>query len=466
MLFGLLLAERPPGRDADHGGREKCGLAPARLGLLVLAAVSLAACGSLNPFGEKEKERLPGERFSVLQLEQALDPDPRIADLSVELPRPQTNADWPQPGGYASHAMHHLSLPADPKAAWEISIGKGSSSERRLLAQPVVAGGRLFTMAADGEVRAFDAKTGAQIWEADVLPKEEEEGELGGGLAYAGGRLFVTTGSAQVLALDAAKGREIWRTSVSAPIRSGPTVANGRVFAVTVSNELHALSVDAGKKLWSHAGIAETAAILGGASPAVERDIVIVPHSSGEIFALRAQNGRPLWSDGLTSVRRSNAAATLSDIRGHPVIDRDWVFAVSHSGRMAAIDIRTGARVWDLDIGALQTPWVAGDYVYVLTTNGLLVCVRRQTGRVRWVVELDRYVDKDDSGDPVIWVGPVLASDRLIVAGSHGEALSVSPYTGEVKGWIKLSDGVLIAPVVADNTLFLLAKDGDLTAMR
>jgi outer membrane protein assembly factor BamB len=155
--------------------------------------------------------------------------------------------------------------------------------------------------------------------------------------------------------------------------------------------------------------------------------------------------------------------ATLSDIRGHPVIDRGVVFAISHSGQMVAIDLRSGVRVWDLDIGALQTPWVAGDYVYVVTTKGWIVCVMRESGRIRWVVNLERFADEDEN---VIWAGPVLAGDRLIVAGSHGEALSISPYTGEVIGWIPLSDGVQIAPVVADNTLFFLDEDGSLAAKR
>ncbi len=426
----------------------------------------LAGCESLNPFSPKEDPPLPGERLSVLNIDESLRPDPRISDLAVTLPRPQTNPDWPQPGGYPDHAMQHLTLPESLSDAWEVSIGAGSGSERRLLAQPVVAGGKVFAMDASGKVSAFDAADGSRLWSVDVLPEDEQDGDLGGGVAFADGRLYVTTGAAQILALDANEGSEIWRTAVSGPMRSGPTVAEGRVFAVTVENKLVALSASDGRRLWTHSGIAETAGILGGASPAVARGIVVVPHSSGEIFALRAENGRPLWSEGLASVRRVNAVATLSDIRGHPVIDRGVVFAVSHGGRMVAIDLRSGARLWDLDIGALQTPWVAGDYVYVVTTKGWIACVMRESGRIRWVVDLARFVDEDDSEDGVLWAGPVLAGDRLIVAGSHGEALSVSPYTGEVTGWIRLSDGVQIPPVVADNTLYFLDEDGSLAAKR
>jgi len=429
-------------------------------------ALLAAACESLNPFAPEKEEPLPGERLSVLKIDQGLRPDPRITDLAVELPRPQVNADWPQPGGYPDHAMHHLELGDVPKKAWDTSIGSGSSSSRRLMAQPIVAEGKVFAMDARGRVSAIDAERGQRLWRVETVPDEEDEGELGGGIAYSEGVVFATTGSAEVVALDAASGEEKWRSHLTAPMRSGPTVSEGRVFAVNVENELNALDAKDGHKLWSHVGIAEIAGILGGASPAVDHGIVVAAHSSGEVFALRAENGRPLWSDGLASIQRVNAAATLSDIRGHPVIDRGIVYAVSNSGRMAAIDLRTGLRIWDLDIGAIQTPWIAGDYVYLVSNSGLLACIRRDSGRVRWVIDLERFVNDDDVEDGIIWTGPVLAGDRLIVAGSHGEALSVSPYTGEVIGWLRLPDGVEISPVVANKTLYLLDEDGSIAALR
>ena len=78
----------------------------------------------------------------------------------------------------------------------------------------------------------------------------------------------------------------------------------------------------------------------------------------------------------------------LADIRGRPVIDRGRVFAVSHSGRMAAIDLRTGDRVWEQEIGSSHSPWVAGDYVFVLANDNELVCLTRDEGKVRWVRQL------------------------------------------------------------------------------
>ncbi len=434
--------------------------------VLLVVAVSLSACESLNPFSRKKQAPLPGERIPVLQAGSAMTPDPKLKDLTIALPKPRVNPAWPQAGGYPSHAMYHLSLAPKVSRAWRISIGSGSSKSRRLIVQPVIGGGRIYTMDARAVVRAFDAKSGNSLWEAKVLPKNESDADLGGGVAFDNGRLYVTTGAAEVLALEAGTGKEIWRVKAGAPMRSAPTIGGGRVYVVNVQNESIAFNAKDGRQLWRHSGLPETAGFLGSASPAYANGVLIVAHTSGEIYALRANNGRQLWSDTIASVRRVTAVAALTHIRGHPVIDRGRVYVVSHSGRMAAIDLRTGSRVWDLDVGALQMPWVAGEFVFILTNDGKLAALRRDNGRVKWVTELLRYVDKKKRKKTIFWVGPVLAGDRLVISGSHGEVLSVSPYTGKVLSWLNLSEGVMIPPLIANGTLYILDDDGNLSAYR
>jgi outer membrane protein assembly factor BamB len=426
--------------------------------LVVLPTLALIAC-------ETTKPPLPGERLSVLSLDKALEPDPEIALLEVRLPRPVVNNDWPDAGGYPNHVMQHVALGEDISTAWRSSIGDGSSRTGRILAPPVAFGDFVYAMDANSTVSAYDRKSGKQIWEANVKP-EDAGHAFGGGVAFAEDRIFVTTGYAQIVALDAKTGKEIWRQGVIAPLRSAPTVSDGRVFAITVDNQLEVLAASDGRKLWSHTGTPESAGLLGGASPAVEGDVVVVAYSSGELFALRVENGRQLWTDSLAAARRTDALSALADIRGRPVIDRGRVFAISHSGRMVAIDLRTGERLWEQDIGGTEAPWVAGDFIYVISNDSELVCLTRRDGRVRWVEELPRYEDLKKKKGALTWSGPILGGDRLIVVASNGEALSLSPYTGAPLGRVKLPDGTFLTPIIANETLFVLTDAADLIAMR
>jgi len=431
---------------------------------LVLAGALLLLTGC-DLFGDS-KVPLPGERLSVLSLQRRLEPDPALAQLEVQLPRPVENPDWPQVGGYPNHVMHHLALGDDPKRIWRVSAGSGDSRDGYILSPPVAAGNRVYTMDAESEVRAFDAATGRRLWAFATKPADERGSSFGGGVAFADGRLFASTGYGQVIALDAETGKEIWRHPVGAPVRGAPTVADGRVFVVTVENTSEAIAADDGRRLWTHTGTAENAGLLGSASPAVEGDVVIMPYMSGELFALRVENGRPLWNDNLAAARRIDAVSGMADIRGLPVIDRGRVYGISHSGRMAAIDLRTGERIWEQEIGGTNMPWVAGDFIYVLGNNGDLVCLTRREGRVRWIHELPRYENVERKRGPLQWTGPVLAGDRLIVLASNGEALTVSPYTGQAIGRVEMPDGSYIAPIVAAKTLYVLTNDADLIAMR
>jgi outer membrane protein assembly factor BamB len=218
--------------------------------------------------------------------------------------------------------------------------------------------------------------------------------------------------------------------------------------------------------LWAHTTVSESAGLLGGSSPAVNGSTVVVPYSSGELFAMRTENGRVVWSDNLTAFRRVDALATLAHIRGSPVIDRGMVLAISNSGRLVAIDQRSGRRLWERRIGGVDTPWVAGDFIYLLSNDGELFCLTREGGRVRWIRRLPRYKDPKKKEDPIRWAGPVLAGDRLVVVGSNGVALTLSPYTGEPLGRLRLPDGIALPPVVAENSIYFLTEDADLVAYR
>ncbi len=424
------------------------------VGLLIVAGCS------------SSEEVLEGTRIAVLTTENDLKPDARIQDLAIELPPPVVNVAWPQQGGLASHSMQHVALGDLPATAWQADVGADADDDAPILSGPVVADGRVFAMDADATVSAYEAGTGRQIWRTVLEPSEERDGSWGGGVAFNGGRVFVATGFAQVIALDAEDGAEVWRTRVSGPMRAAPTAQGGRVFVVTKDNETHALDARDGTLLWSHTGIAETAGLLGGASPAVEGDIVVVPYSSGELFALRVENGSSLWSDNLAAIKRADAVSALADIRGRPVIDGGLVFAASHSGRMVAIDLPTGRRVWEAEVGSVQQPWIAGDFLFVLTADAQVVALTARDGLVRWASPLGLYEKPEKRKGRINWSGPILAGDRLVVAGSHGEVLSVSPYTGEILGQEKMPGGVSVAPAVAAEALFFLTDSAKLISLR
>ncbi len=437
-----------------------------RRAALLGAAAPLGGCEAGRfGIGESKKTPIPGERIAVMQGERMVEADPRLSAVGVRVPEPNVNNDWPQPGGTPGHAVGHVAL-AGYKTLWRSDVGSATGREGRVVAPPIIAEGRVFVVDARSQVSCLDAEKGKRIWRFDTQAEGARSSGSGGGAAFENDRLYVTTGYGQVIALVADTGKELWRTSLTAPIRSGPTVGGGRVFAVSIDNQIHCLDATTGRRQWAHSGITETAGLYGSASPALSGNTVIAPFSSGEIFALRVDNGRVLWGDSLAGVVRSDAVSSLADIRGFPVVDRGLVIAASHGGRMAGIDLRSGERVWDQNIGSQYTPWVVGEFIFVTTVESELVCLMRRDGRVRWVQQLQRFRDERRQRGRVIWTGPLLVSDTLFIANSLGEGLVASYQTGELLERISLPGPVVVPPVVAAGTLYLLTDEADLVALR
>ena len=465
----------------------------ARFAFCTAAVMSLAGCDALSAVGDltngwfssAHKSNIKGERISIMASDESLKPDPELAKTRVVLPRPYRNAAWPQAGGYPANAMYHLEASGPLAISWQQQAGKGSDSDSRLTAAPIVAEGRVYVLDAEVHLFAFDARTGAQVWDKPLAPYAENSfwnatsfgliGKntsidptkgFGGGIAFDAGKLFVTTGFGSVFALDARNGRQYWQTNLDVPIVNAPVANGGRVFLSSQDNHFYALAQTDGRKLWDHQGIAESAGILESTSAAVAGDYVIAPYTSGELYALSVADGRPAWNEMLTRSGTQTALSEIDDIAGRPVIDRDMVFAISHSGVMVAININSGERVWSRDIGGIQTPWAAGDFVYVLTLENQLLCLQRKDGKVKWIHQLPRFEDEQNRDDPIQWTGPVLVSDRLIVVASDGKAYSISPYTGYLMGKTEIPDGAFIPPVVANDTLYLLTNGAQLVALR
>lgn len=432
--------------------------------IAVVTTVLLAACGGN---GAMKGSTVKGTRIAILDESKTISADKELQGTHPELSGVVNNAAWPQVGYDTAHVMPNASLSEHYKEVWRSDIGDGSNSDYKLLARPVVSQGRIYTMDSRGVVSAFEVTEGDNLWTTDTSPEDHKEDTIGGGVAIEGDTLYATNGFGEVLALSIADGKIKWRHSLMNPVRAAPTIAGGRVYAVTIDNELSTLDAHTGELLWQHRGISESATLMGASSAAVVNDSVIIAYSSGEVYNLRAENGRASWNYALTTTAQVGSLPAIADIRGLPVIDNDRVFAVSHSGRTAAIDHRTGDRDWEVDIGGVNTPVVSGDTLFILSNDSQLVALARETGRVIWSQQLQTLEDPTDKeSDRVFWTGPVLADNRLLLVNSLGQLVAFSADNGVQMDLLDIGDPSYVAPIVADKTVYIVTDNGELVALR
>jgi outer membrane protein assembly factor BamB len=451
------------------------------IAVLSFAALALASCGVFGGGGDK-KPRTPtiGERIPILTGETDVVAEPSLADVEVLLPPAQANSDWPQPGGNASKTMEHVALGSAVRPAWNASIS-GTTKYERLAAGPVVGGGKLFVVDTFAKLHAFDAQSGNKAWVKQIGDEKDVKGGIslmtgemtgnrgslfGGGASFDEGIVYATSGLGDVVAFNAADGAQLWKVRPGGPLRGAPSVALGTVYVTSQDNQIFALKSTDGSLVWNGSASAETSGVFGVGAPAIAQGTIVAGFSSGELNAYRYENGRSLWSDALSRTSISTSVAALSDVDASPVIDRGRVFAIGKGGRMVSMELVTGQRIWEINLAGIETPWVAGEWVFVIDDSARLIALARSNGKIRWITQLEGFRNLKKKSGTISWTGPVLAGDRLIAANSEGEMINVDPRTGAVQTKVKVGGNVSFPPVVANGTLYTLTDDGRITAWR
>ncbi len=455
-------------------------------GISVLAmglttALSLSACSHLplkNHNSDQGAVASQGQRISIVAFDQKLQPSKSLKGIGYYLPPVAAVGSWPVAGGPQDVLVQNADAAKDFKVAWTKSIGAASKDDTEVVAPPVSDGKLIYTMDGEARVSAFDVNTGAQAWTVDLNPhNKRDKFAFGGGLALSDGKLYVTSGYRFVDALDAATGKKVWEKPVDTQMHAAPTVDGSHVYVTDVDNQIFAFDKSTGDMIWTYQAIAEPARLLKSSAPIVSDGVVYAPFSSGEVVALSASGGEVLWEQVLAQSTRTNALSEIRDISGRPVLYNGTVFAASHSGVFQAMNAKTGEPVWKVTTDSVNTPWVAGDVVFLVSLQGELMSVSRETGQIYWLQDLNAGAQKVKKsvfglgrdkkvGKLPIWSGPVLASNRLILVNDLGEAVAFDPKTGERKDSLKLGGAGYIAPIVVGDKLFVVTDDAKLVAIR
>lgn len=438
-------------------------LAPLSRRALLLggAALALAACNRERP--------LEGERLDIRAPFGDAPPAGAGAPRPISLPAPQANAAWTHRQGLNGARPAHPAFSAQPRLVWSTPIGQGDARRQRLVTDPVVAGGVIYTLDARARVQAT-SDAGAALWSTDLTPPgQRSPNASGGGLAVGGGRVFVTSAFAFLAALDAATGREIWRVDFTAPLTGAPAVEGDRVFVSAADSTLWSLDVADGRIDWTIAGSDGITTVARGAAPAVAGDLVLLPTKAGELTAVRRANGGIAWTSVVTGRRVGAAYAIVSAITGDPVVDGARVYAANHQGRLVALDRATGATIWSAREAAFAPVWPVGGSVFLVSDENRLLRLDASDGSLIWSAELPLY-------EPVRRIrnrlaifaqhGPVLAGGRLWVASSDGALRAFDPVSGARVAEVAVPGGAASGPIVAAGAMYVLGREGTLHAFR
>ncbi len=457
---------------------------------LTLSLTVLVAATVLSSCGEREKI-LTGDRLELRALGTGSAGDPLDAGagaealpqeqgvgrspeapinraLPINLPAPRANAEWTHRNGSPTHRTQHPALSATPVRVWTAGIGQGNNRKGRITADPIVAGGRVFTLDAEAAVSATST-AGAPLWRHDLTPTSDKRGEASGGaIAYSGGRIFVSSGFGTMTALDAATGAEIWTQKLDAVATGAPTVVGDLVYIAARDSRAWAIRTDNGRIEWQLQGTPSASMMTGGAGPAVTDRLAIFPFGSGEVMGALRQGGVRTWAATVAGQRRGRVYATISDITGDPVVDGDTLYVGNQSGRVAAMRASNGERLWTATEGAYSPVWPEGGSLFLVSDQAELVRLDAETGTRIWGVEMPYFETQRVRRLKGVTThfGPIVAGGRVWVASGDGILRGFSPQTGALVYQAEIPGGAAANPAVAAGVLYIVSAKGQLHAFR
>jgi outer membrane protein assembly factor BamB len=437
-----------------------------RWAVAALCLVTLSACA-------EDDFIIPGEREDIRPPELvAAATDASLSEPEgarpISLPPQSVNASWAQSPGSPAYRTDHPALSAAPQLAWSVNIGAGDSRKQRITADPVVGGGRIYTLDASARVTAV-SPDGSVIWSQDVRPVRDSEGDAtGGGLAYDTGTLYVSSGFGEISALDAASGSVKWRQQLDATGSGSPLVVGDLVYLVAGDDTGWAIDTDNGRVAWQVDATPSVANVLGAPAPVLADGLTVFAFGSGDLIATFPQGGLRRWTASVAGQRPGRVQARISDITGAPVVAGDTLFAGNHSGRLVAFSTASGTRLWTAQEGAMRPVWPAGDSIFALTDRNELIRFDASDGQIIWRVELPDFLkDRPRRRDAQFaHHGPVLAGGRVIVTSSDGQMRLFAPEDGTLTATIPISGGATTGPVIAGGTLYVVSTNGQLLAYR
>lgn len=334
---------------------------------------------------------------------------------------------------------------------WSRGVG-GGGEKLRLALGLAKADDVLYAASRDGKVYAIDPATGRTRWESKT------DVELSAGPGAGDGLVAVGTNDGTVIALDAADGKQRWRAKLSGEVLAAPLVAGDRVVVRTVDGRLRALHAADGKEAWMVEDLVPRLTLRGTSPPVRAGDNVVGGFDSGRVMAVALASGDILWQAQVSSPRGRSELERLADIDAAVRVAGDEVYAIGYQGRIAMIALDSGQIWWTRDLSSYRDIGIDDDQLYVATSEGDVVALRRRDGSTVWQ---QTGLKRRGLGAPTV----------------HGDAVVVGDFDGYLH-WMDRGTGRFVArerpgntrfattPLVSGDRLFIVDDGGEVVAYR
>lgn len=332
---------------------------------------------------------------------------------------------------------------------WSVGVGNGQGKGLYRL-QPVIDGDRIFAAAANGDVRAVERSSGRTLWKTEV------EADLSGGVGYYDGSLFLGSSDGYAIRLDASSGEELWSTRLQGEVLAPPQAQGDRVVVQTYDGRLQGLDLDTGEKIWAFDSNVPVLTIRGTSTPLLVDGIVFAAFASGRVLAFNADSGALIWEVRVAIPQGRSEIERIVDVDGTMALVGGELYAASYQGRVVAIDVASGRKIWQRDLSSFSGVALGFGNVYVADAEGTVSAYLRSGQGLRWEQPVLAYRGLSR---------PTVVSSYVAVGDFEGYVHILSQVDGAIVGRVKADGDGVRADMLADgNVLYVFGNSGKLIA--
>ena len=335
------------------------------------------------------------------------------------------------------------------KKQWSSKIGDGQGDGFYKIT-PTLVDGVLYVASSDGEVAAISAADGDRLWRVEL------ERPLSGGVGYHDRSLYLGGADGSVLQLSADDGVVEWEAAVSGEVLAAPAVSDDWVIVQTYDGKLLGFQPGTDEPAWTFTSDVPVLTLRGTSTPILVGGNAIAGFGDGKVIAVDVNSGNVSWESRIGVPQGSSEIDRIVDIDGAMTQQGIELFVASYQGRVAALDNRTGRKLWQQNVSSVTGTHVGFGNVYVADVDGTLSAFLRTGQGVRWQnIELGyRQLSR-----------PTPVSSYVATVDFDGYLHLLSQVDGQIVGRTKIGGDAARADMIADSgRLIIFADNGQLLA--
>jgi len=335
--------------------------------------------------------------------------------------------------------------------AWSSDVGKGLDKAGRQI-RPTYSSGSLYAADYKGLLVALDASNGRKLWEIKTeLP-------FTGGPGLSGNLLLMGTENGEVFAFDASTGTQLWSATVTSEVLAAPAAADGIVVVRCIDGRIFGLDANTGQRLWIYDHSVPLLTLRGNAPLLLRAGVVFVGYDSGQVVALKLEDGTLMWEQTLVTAEGRTELERLADIDGQIVFIASDLLVSSYKNRLASLAADSGRLLWFKDISSASGVSVDRINLTLSDKEGNVWLLDRRNGAESW--KMDQLLNRG-------LTRPVIYGNFIAVGDSEGYLHWINMESGQFAAREKVGgDGFAGPPLVVGNTLYVMTKKGSLSAYR